>query len=595
MPPSSEDLEAEIDAEIQAWYQAADEEAMTIASREVAPEKVKKFTTEDHQQHLRVPNDAESDSEDERERIRGFLQRDLDMGDIVSLSNITDDGNIREEDKNTQDQVNLGQAWEKERQGINRPKLNNPMEQTYFVDAKTEVSIELSETEDEPGHPAADSSMGMDSSTSFQVVPGDVSEAKAGASLASSFVTAGSASFEVVPKDDGASKSVPQPTTPPKSGSDAAASIPQPKTPPKTAPVSGTASATDPKAVVVPKVLPRKEPPVPKASTSQEPAAKKSASIPKATGMAQPYGPVPPGKRASGDVSAPGGTPKLPRRQTTRPRRLMEDRAAAKLTAATSVAEEMVWIDPEDMNIIPCASTHYGQYSSISRTLSFILRGHMLVRKGTGPNFNPLDRSFEYEDVLFHLHRMVRGVSDRAVPQVIRSTDRFQVKVAKPDLPDATWKGLPWKPVALRAYQVFELELQKQCKIAPLVRERYTLDEEFTAEKVDEGARPLFNRNPSTEAYDHLPRLMYHSCDRYHAREIIENGMIPGGWPRSSGRAHNYFVLTPPCDAAMQKLAGTRAGQPMYLGFDVEIMVQEGVRLFRTKEAVLSPDWIPSH
>eukprot|EP00435_Cladocopium_sp_Y103_P014622 s571_g3.t1 len=44
----------------------------------------------------------------------------------------------------------------------------------------------------------------------------------------------------------------------------------------------------------------------------------------------------------------------------------------------------------------------------------------------------------------------------------------------------------------------------------------------------------------------------------------------------------------------MRKLAGTRAGKPFYVAFDVELLVQTGCRLFRTDEAIMSPDWIPN-
>ena len=93
---------------------------------------------------------------------------------------------------------------------------------------------------------------------------------------------------------------------------------------------------------------------------------------------------------------------------------------------------------------------------------------------------------------------------------------------------------------------------------------------------------------------DTFPRIIYHSCDRGAAEQIIQNGLIPGGWPRSTGRAYNYFIATHPWHADMKKLAGTRAGKPFYIAFDLELMIQCGVRLFRTDEALMSPDWVPN-
>ena len=41
-----------------------------------------------------------------------------------------------------------------------------------------------------------------------------------------------------------------------------------------------------------------------------------------------------------------------------------------------------------------------------------------------------------------------------------------------------------------------------------------------------------------------------------------------------------------------KSLAGTRAGKQYYLAFDTELVIQSGCRLFRTNEAIISPDWI---
>ena len=41
----------------------------------------------------------------------------------------------------------------------------------------------------------------------------------------------------------------------------------------------------------------------------------------------------------------------------------------------------------------------------------------------------------------------------------------------------------------------------------------------------------------------------------------------------------------------MKKLQGTRAGRPIAIAFDTEIM-QFGIKLFATDEAILSPDWV---
>ena len=41
-------------------------------------------------------------------------------------------------------------------------------------------------------------------------------------------------------------------------------------------------------------------------------------------------------------------------------------------------------------------------------------------------------------------------------------------------------------------------------------------------------------------------------------------------------------------------MAGTRAEKPFYVAVDLEMAMQVGVRLFRTDEAILTPDWVPN-
>ena len=42
----------------------------------------------------------------------------------------------------------------------------------------------------------------------------------------------------------------------------------------------------------------------------------------------------------------------------------------------------------------------------------------------------------------------------------------------------------------------------------------------------------------------------------------------------------------------MKKLQGTRAGRPIAIAFDTELLMEMGTKLFATDEAVLSPDWV---
>ena len=136
----------------------------------------------------------------------------------------------------------------------------------------------------------------------------------------------------------------------------------------------------------------------------------------------------------------------------------------------------------------------------------------------------------------------------------------------------------------------------ENAKISGLVKQVFTLDPLFKKEDLDGAKLPRTNLRPDLvpEMMQQLPRVIYHSCDRFAMETIIEHGFIPGGWPQRTGRAHNFFIASHPWDDAVggKKLAGTRAGKQHYLAFGTELVVQSGCRLFRTDEAIISPDWV---
>ena len=275
------------------------------------------------------------------------------------------------------------------------------------------------------------------------------------------------------------------------------------------------------------------------------------------------------------------------------------DHAEERLARAVQQAEDRVWLDPTDLSFrFPFKNVNnHGRLLQISKKLSYFLRGHPLEYGHPCPEFNFLDLSVKWEDLMEHMKQKVWGLEDWEVLQVVRSSDtrRFQIQVARPEGPEATWKGLPWKPVACRTYQGHNRALMDKAQIGGMVKELYTLDPEFTPAHLDLETPqwPRFNFNPKQSSmFEKFPRVVYHSCDLSHVDEIIRQGLIPGGWPKSSGRYHNYFITMPPWDANSRKLAGTRAGKPMYVAFDVELMMQLGCRIFKTDEAILSPDWI---
>ena len=128
-----------------------------------------------------------------------------------------------------------------------------------------------------------------------------------------------------------------------------------------------------------------------------------------------------------------------------------------------------------------------------------------------------------------------------------------------------------------------------------MIRTMYTFDQDFDIAKVDDPiVHPAFSAMPEgSPICEDFPRVIYHTCDQAAFLSIICNGLVPGGFPYKTGRAHNFFNSTPPWKADMKKLQGTRAGRPIAIAFDTELLMQMGYKLFATDEAILSsPDWI---
>ena len=170
------------------------------------------------------------------------------------------------------------------------------------------------------------------------------------------------------------------------------------------------------------------------------------------------------------------------------------------------------------INRIPKEYCGQGRLRFLSTKLSYVLRGHALSYGARSPDIDPMDLSMDFEAVMKTMAHYVSYPKISEVLSIVRNSDtrRFQVKVAQPDLPDATWKGLPWKVVAIRAVQGHNRAVVENAKISSLVKEVFTLDPTFTKADLDTPKLPRTNLRPDLvpEMLAALPRVIYHSCDR---------------------------------------------------------------------------------
>ena len=117
------------------------------------------------------------------------------------------------------------------------------------------------------------------------------------------------------------------------------------------------------------------------------------------------------------------------------------DRALKKLEGATEAKEQAAWLDPEDMaSRIPTEYVGVGRKRFVSTKLSYLFRGHAIENGAPSPEFDPLGLCMDFMATVRVLGRYVQNPTIKEVLLVVRNdeTRRFQVKVTKPDAPEAT-------------------------------------------------------------------------------------------------------------------------------------------------------------
>ena len=260
-------------------------------------------------------------------------------------------------------------------------------------------------------------------------------------------------------------------------------------------------------------------------------------------------------------------------------------------TSKFATAQDLVWIEPDNMAGVPVRKVDYGRLSSISHAMSDYLRGHRLFHRRPSPEIRRTDLSMDFKALVRHLQGDFAHLREEEVLMVVRNSPmrRFRVQV------NGLSSGkLRWTPVRIRAIQGHRAFLVEQGGMSTMIKTMFTFDENFDETKVDDpSVHPAFSAMPEgSPVWNKFPRVVYHTCDQAAFNSIIKFGLIPGGFPYKTGRAHNFFNSTPPWKAEMKKLQGTRAGRPIAIAFDMELMMQMGYKLFATDEAILSPDWI---
>ena len=131
----------------------------------------------------------------------------------------------------------------------------------------------------------------------------------------------------------------------------------------------------------------------------------------------------------------------------------------------------------------------------------------------------------DFEETMKVLGYLAWTPTIKEVLSIVRNSEtrRFQVKVTKPDLPDATWKGLPWKVIAIRAVQGHNKSVMEHAKLSGIVKQVFTLDPTFGIGDLDRFKLPKTNVRVDLvpELMAELPRIIYHSCNLFGLDKIL--------------------------------------------------------------------------
>ena len=247
-----------------------------------------------------------------------------------------------------------------------------------------------------------------------------------------------------------------------------------------------------------------------------------------------------------------------------------------------SRAQDLVWVDPDKMGGVPIRNVEGGRYSAISRAMTSYLRGHRMGQ--SSPDISKSDLSMDFSSLVRALLDDIPHVKESEVLIVVRNSRqrRFRVQIE-----NRSYGPLQWKPLRIRCIQGHQKFLLDGQGMSSMIKEFFTLDPTWDVKETENPEEhPEYIPQPKkSPLWGSFPRVIYHTCDRSAFESIAEHGLIPGGFPFKTGRGHNYFNSTPPWDARMRKLQGTRAGRPIALAFDTEMLIQEPSSFVRMKQS----------
>ncbi|CAL1159387.1 unnamed protein product [Cladocopium goreaui] len=163
-------------------------------------------------------------------------------------------------------------------------------------------------------------------------------------------------------------------------------------------------------------------------------------------------------------------------------------------TSKFASAQDLVWIEPDNMAGVPVRKVDYGRLGSISHAMSDYLRGHRLFHRRPSPEIRRTDLSMDFKALVRHLQGDFAHLREEEVLMVVRNSPmrRFRVQV------NGLSSGkLRWTPVRIRAIQGHRAFLVEQGGMSSMIKTMFTFDENFDQTKIDDPTvHPAFSAMP---------------------------------------------------------------------------------------------------
>ncbi|CAL1173822.1 unnamed protein product [Cladocopium goreaui] len=163
-------------------------------------------------------------------------------------------------------------------------------------------------------------------------------------------------------------------------------------------------------------------------------------------------------------------------------------------TSKFASAQDLVWIEPDNMAGVPVRKVDYGRLGSISHAMSDYLRGHRMFHRRPSPEIRRTDLSMDFKALVRHLQGDFAHLREEEVLMVVRNSPmrRFRVQV------NGLSSGkLRWTPVRIRAIQGHRAFLVEQGGMSSMIKTMFTFDENFDQTKIDDPTvHPAFSAMP---------------------------------------------------------------------------------------------------